>query len=97
MLHSGVRSEQDAALALLSEHLENKSVPLKTSAIIGFVSPLARLLYSPSLIRITTDLVLLMLVPIVKTWWLLYFRSCQMMQFQWRWWGWPPSHWASSS
>ncbi|KAF9508141.1 hypothetical protein BS47DRAFT_246748 [Hydnum rufescens UP504] len=35
ILHSGVRSEQDAALALLSEHLENRSVPLRTSAIIG--------------------------------------------------------------
>ncbi|KAF8324345.1 26S proteasome regulatory complex non-ATPase subcomplex Rpn1 subunit [Cantharellus anzutake] len=35
MLHSGVRSEQDAALALLSDHLENKSVPLRTSAITG--------------------------------------------------------------
>ncbi len=42
MLHSGVRSEQDAALALLSEHLESKSVPLKTSAIIGLV-----LLFAP--------------------------------------------------
>ena len=35
ILHSGVRSEADAALALLGEYVENKSVPLKTSAIVG--------------------------------------------------------------
>lgn len=31
----GVRTEADAALALLVEYVENKSVPLKTSAIAG--------------------------------------------------------------
>ncbi|KAF8646742.1 hypothetical protein AX16_007083 [Volvariella volvacea WC 439] len=35
ILNCGVRTESDAALALLGEHVENKSVPLKTSAIIG--------------------------------------------------------------
>jgi 26S proteasome regulatory subunit N1 len=35
ILNSGVRTEADAALALLADYLENKSVPLKTSAIIG--------------------------------------------------------------
>ncbi|RXW17645.1 hypothetical protein EST38_g8208 [Candolleomyces aberdarensis] len=35
ILNCGVRTEADAALALLGEYLENKSVPLKTSAIIG--------------------------------------------------------------
>jgi 26S proteasome regulatory subunit N1 len=34
-LNSGVRTEADAALALLGEYTENKSVPLKTSAIMG--------------------------------------------------------------
>jgi 26S proteasome regulatory subunit N1 len=35
ILNSGVRTEADAAIALLADYLENKSVPLKTSAIIG--------------------------------------------------------------
>lgn len=35
ILNTGVRTEADAALALLGEHTENKSVPLKTSAIMG--------------------------------------------------------------
>jgi 26S proteasome regulatory subunit N1 len=35
ILNSGVRSEADAALALLGDHISNKSVPLRTSAIIG--------------------------------------------------------------
>jgi 26S proteasome regulatory subunit N1 len=30
-----VRTEADAAIALLADHVENKSVPLKTSAITG--------------------------------------------------------------
>jgi 26S proteasome regulatory subunit N1 len=34
-LNTGVRTEADAALALLGEYTENKSVPLKTSAIMG--------------------------------------------------------------
>ena len=37
MLHTGVRSEQDAPVALLNEYLENKSVVLKTMAITGYV------------------------------------------------------------
>jgi 26S proteasome regulatory subunit N1 len=37
ILHAGVRSEQDAPVALLTEYLENKSVPLKTMAITGCV------------------------------------------------------------
>ncbi|KAJ8073879.1 proteasome regulatory particle base subunit [Marasmius tenuissimus] len=35
IVSSSVRTETDAALALLSEHVENKSVPLKTGAIMG--------------------------------------------------------------
>lgn len=35
ILHSGVRTEMDAALALLTEHVESKSIPLKVSAIVG--------------------------------------------------------------
>ena len=35
IINSGVRSDADAALALLAEYVENKSVPLKTSAIMG--------------------------------------------------------------
>jgi 26S proteasome regulatory subunit N1 len=35
ILHSGVRTEMDAALALLTEHVESKSTPLKISAIVG--------------------------------------------------------------
>ncbi|KAF8508239.1 armadillo-type protein [Hysterangium stoloniferum] len=35
ILNSGVRTEADAALALLGDHVGNKSVPLKTSAIVG--------------------------------------------------------------
>lgn len=37
LIHSGVRTEMDAALALLSEHVEASSVPLRVAAIIGFV------------------------------------------------------------
>lgn len=37
LIHSGIRTEMDAALALLSEHVESKSVPLRVAAIIGFV------------------------------------------------------------
>lgn len=35
ILSSGVRSEADAAMALLGEYTENKSVPLKISAMVG--------------------------------------------------------------
>lgn len=35
LLHANVRSEQDAPIALLGEYLENKSVPLRTNAIVG--------------------------------------------------------------
>ena len=35
ILNTGIRTEADAALALLGEFTENKSVPLKTSAIMG--------------------------------------------------------------
>ncbi|KAA1466543.1 hypothetical protein DENSPDRAFT_876606 [Dentipellis sp. KUC8613] len=35
ILNTGVRSEADAALALLGGYVENRSVPLKTSAIVG--------------------------------------------------------------
>ena len=35
ILNTGVRTEADAAMALLAEYVENKSVSLKTSAIIG--------------------------------------------------------------
>ncbi|TFK22375.1 26S proteasome regulatory complex, non-ATPase subcomplex, Rpn1 subunit [Coprinopsis marcescibilis] len=35
ILNTGVRTEADAALALLGEYVENKSVPLKTSAVTG--------------------------------------------------------------
>lgn len=35
ILNTGVRTEADAALALLGDYVENKSVPLKTSAITG--------------------------------------------------------------
>jgi hypothetical protein len=37
MLHTGVRSEQDAPVALLTEYLENRSIVLKTMAITGYV------------------------------------------------------------
>ncbi|SPO24427.1 probable RPN1 - 26S proteasome regulatory subunit [Ustilago trichophora] len=35
IVHSGLRSELDEAMALLSEHIESKSIPLKISAIVG--------------------------------------------------------------
>ncbi|WFD33153.1 proteasome regulatory particle base subunit [Malassezia sp. CBS 17886] len=35
LLHSGVRTEMDAPLALLSEHVESKSLPLQVAAIVG--------------------------------------------------------------
>lgn len=35
LLNTGVRTEADAALALLGDYVSNKSVPLKTSAIMG--------------------------------------------------------------
>ncbi|GAA5826816.1 hypothetical protein JCM11251_002904 [Rhodosporidiobolus azoricus] len=35
LIHSGVRTEMDAALALLSEHVEASSVPLRVASIIG--------------------------------------------------------------
>ncbi|WFD28431.1 proteasome regulatory particle base subunit [Malassezia nana] len=35
ILHSGVRTEMDAPLALLAEHVESKSKPLQHSAIVG--------------------------------------------------------------
>lgn len=40
LIHSGIRTEMDAALALLSEHVESKSVPLRVAAIIGYEHPL---------------------------------------------------------
>ena len=41
LIHSGVRTEMDAALALLSEHIDSKTVQLRVAAIIGFVSLLS--------------------------------------------------------
>lgn len=38
ILHAGVRTEVDAAFALLAGHVESQSVPLKISAIIGYVA-----------------------------------------------------------
>ena len=35
MLNSSIRTEADFALNLLSEHVENKSVPLKTASFMG--------------------------------------------------------------
>src|SRR6202789_3524501 len=35
LLNTGVRTEADAALALLGDYVDNKSIPLKTSAIMG--------------------------------------------------------------
>ena len=35
ILNTGVRTEADAAMALLAEYVDNKSVPLKISAIVG--------------------------------------------------------------
>jgi 26S proteasome regulatory subunit N1 len=35
ILHCGIRTEGDAAMALLSEHVDNKSVLLRTNAIMG--------------------------------------------------------------
>jgi 26S proteasome regulatory subunit N1 len=35
IVNTSVRNETDAALALLTEHVENKSIPLKTGAIMG--------------------------------------------------------------
>lgn len=38
LISCGVRPEADAAFALLGEHVENKSVLLKTNAIMGYVT-----------------------------------------------------------
>lgn len=35
LIHSGVRTEMDAALALLSEHIDSKTVSLRVASIIG--------------------------------------------------------------
>ena len=35
ILHNGVRTEMDAPLALLSEHVESKSAPLQHSSVVG--------------------------------------------------------------
>lgn len=35
IIHSGIRTEMDAALALLSEHIESKSTSLRVASIIG--------------------------------------------------------------
>jgi 26S proteasome regulatory subunit N1 len=35
LLNTGVRTEADAALALLGDYVDNKSIPLKTSTIMG--------------------------------------------------------------
>jgi 26S proteasome regulatory subunit N1 len=35
MLHTSVRTEVDAPLALLTDQLDNKSIPLRTGAIVG--------------------------------------------------------------
>jgi len=35
IIHSGIKTEMDAALALLSDHVESKSVPLRFCSIIG--------------------------------------------------------------
>src|ERR1700683_1718661 len=36
LLNTGVRTEANAALALLGNYIDNKSIPLKTSVIMGF-------------------------------------------------------------
>lgn len=38
IIHSNIRTENDAAFALLCEYVESKSVPLRVSATIGFAS-----------------------------------------------------------
>lgn len=35
LVHSGVKTESDAAFALLEEHVDSNSVPIRVSAIIG--------------------------------------------------------------
>jgi 26S proteasome regulatory subunit N1 len=40
LLNTGVRTEVDAALALLGDYVDNKSIPLKTSAIMGWGLPM---------------------------------------------------------
>jgi 26S proteasome regulatory subunit N1 len=37
IIHSGIKTEMDAAIALLGDYVENKSVPLRTMATIGCV------------------------------------------------------------
>ena len=37
IVNSGVRNESDPALALLSEHVNDKEVPLRVAAIYGYV------------------------------------------------------------
>lgn len=41
IIHSGIKTEMDAALALLSDHVESKSVPLRFCSIIGSVGILS--------------------------------------------------------
>lgn len=42
ILHSGIRPDPDVAFALLEEHVDSKSTPLKISAINGCVGPVVR-------------------------------------------------------
>jgi 26S proteasome regulatory subunit N1 len=49
LLHAGVRTEVDAAFALLADHVESPSASLKISAVIGSVSE------RPPLILCATD------------------------------------------
>lgn len=38
LVNSGVRNESDPALALLSEHIEDKNAQLRGAAVFGYVS-----------------------------------------------------------
>lgn len=38
LVHSGIKTEADAAFALLEEHVDSNSVPVKVSAIMGYVT-----------------------------------------------------------
>lgn len=42
LIHSGIRTEMDVALALLSDHIESSNTQLRVAATIGFVSLFSR-------------------------------------------------------
>jgi hypothetical protein len=81
ILNCGIRTEADAAMALLCDQVDNKSVLLRTNAIVGYAVYLC--------LRAAADPMILvwvspMLDLIEKTFSLFFFLICKTIRCRWK-------------